>query len=76
MKYVKHNVNNQKYLILDLDETLIYSSKHKMLENSEKLGGSFNGYINLRPYVGKFLEEASKIFNLILFTASEAPYAE
>ena len=69
-----HKKATKKYLILDLDETLIFSTKKKISPNSifiEK-----NLYINTRPYLENFLKNASKLYNLILFTAADKIYAE
>lgn len=76
LEYIKHKIVEKRYLFLDLDETLIYSSRDKIHLDSIKLKSPNKGYINLRPFVHQFLEEVSKIFNLILYTAGEAFYAE
>lgn len=33
-------------------------------------------YVHLRPYIHKFLRECSKMFDVVIFTASEQSYAE
>lgn len=76
MNYVRHFVSKKRYLILDLDETLIFCTRSQLHPDSIKLTDNQKGYITLWPFIFQFLEEVSKIFNLILFTASEAPYAE
>lgn len=50
-------------LVLDLDETLIFYEKknHKLYE---------------RPHLQSFLEKASKMWKLVIFTASTKAYAD
>lgn len=62
-------------MILDLDETLIFTSQVWVNKDSFKIEGLQKGFLNQRPFLNQFLEETSKIFNLILFTASDAHYA-
>ncbi len=58
--------HKKKYtLILDLDETLVHFKR-------EQEGGQ----VLLRPYVHFFLEEMSKFYELIIFTASQKDYAD
>ena len=71
---LKHKIEKKRYLILDLDETLIFSSRRKI--SSKSIFIEKNVYLNKRPYLKEFLNNVSKRFNLILFTASEKSYAE
>lgn len=71
---LKHKIEKKRYLILDLDETLIFSSKRRI--SSKSIFIEKNLYVNKRPYLKDFLRNVSKRFNLILFTASEKKYAE
>lgn len=72
---MKHNLSFKRYLILDLDETLIFNSKERICRDSIRLSEKY-GFITLRPYLLEFLQEVQKHYNLILFTASESAYAE
>jgi len=72
----------RKTLVLDMDETLIHSNLNVQLLPSYDfavsvcLKKSYKVYVNLRPFIHEFLEEMSKDFELILFTASDKRYAE
>jgi len=73
----KLNVENETSLILDLDETLItrchindMPDKIVRTEADKTIG------IRLRPYLYEFLENMSKYFEILIFTASSLPYAE
>ena len=83
-----HNINkNKKMLILDLDETLVHSclqpiqNKNNIIQPDIFLKVKFhsnyhNVYVLKRPFVDEFLEEMSKIYNIIIFTASVQEYAD
>jgi len=72
-----------KTLVLDLDETLVHSS----FKNPSNGKRDFTVpvpidnvvhtvYVNKRPYVDKFLEEVTKDYEIVLFTASLPKYAD
>ena len=72
---------NKKTLLLDLDETLVHSSFRSLPFNSDielnllidnKI---FNINVLKRPYVSEFLNKMSKIFEVVIFTASVPQYA-
>ena len=76
----------KKTLILDLDETLVHSSFKPIIFNGIFyppdifLPINFNGnkhkvYVLKRPHLEEFLEEMSKVYNIIIFTASVKEYA-
>ena len=68
---------NQKYLILDLDETLIHSVEKT--ENCQVTLPDNNGAdirMNVRPYVREFLQNMSQFYQIYVFTASTKSYAE
>ena len=83
-------INKQKkFLILDLDETLVHSSFYPF--NSEDDDNKttsdifftilfnkkyYDVYVLLRPYFNEFINKMSKIFNIYIFTASIKEYAE
>jgi len=73
----------KKTLVLDLDETLVHSS----FKNPSNGKRDFTVpvpidnvvhtvYVNKRPYVDKFLEEVTKHYEIVLFTASLPKYAD
>ena len=80
--------NNIKYpikkktLILDLDETLVHSSMRPFQRCADiTLPINYNGknifiYVLRRPFLDKFLEEMSLLYEIIIFTASLADYSE
>ena len=71
-------------LVLDLDETLVHccnfdglqASYQTMISYRSKHNGStINAKMNLRPHARQFLEEASRHYDLVVYTASESDYA-
>ena len=63
-----------KTLILDLDETLIHTSTRELsdivLKDQPEL------CFSVRPYAREMLNYVSKKFEVVLFTASQKPYAD
>jgi len=76
--------SSKKILVLDLDETLVHSTiKKKKKSRSYDLKFKLryedfllNFYVDKRPHVDDFLKEVSKIFHVVIFTASTQEYAE
>ena len=71
---------DKKTLVLDLDETLVHSSffpfeKNDVILNVSLDGVFYNIYVLIRPWVENFIQEMSKYFEIIIFTASIAAYA-
>ena len=71
---------NKKTLILDLDETLVHSSTTSFENNDIILNVDFdsilyNIYVLVRPGVENFIKKLSKIFEIVIFTASISRYA-
>jgi len=71
---------NKKTLILDLDETLVHSSPSPFPKNDLILEVDFDGilyniYVLIRPGAENFIKRMSKIFELVIFTASISRYA-
>lgn len=63
-------------LVLDLDETLIHANIHSGYGYDFKItlndkGRIFDLFINMRPFVKEFINEVSKHFEVVLFTAGE-----
>lgn len=71
----------RRSLVLDLDETLIHTEVEPIhdadfsftLSSHE---GSQKMFVRIRPHAKHFLAEVAKHFEVIVFTASERPYAE
>jgi RNA polymerase II subunit A small phosphatase-like protein len=61
--------------LLDLDETLVHSS-FKPIENPDIIlpvpldGRVIKVYVLIRPFVEEFLERMTKIYEVVIFTAS------
>lgn len=68
---------NKPLLILDLDETLIYSIPTEEYQNEKYdflIGEDF--YVKKRPYVEDFLLEISEHFDLAVWTAASHGYGQ
>ncbi|KAJ2724507.1 hypothetical protein GGI07_001938 [Coemansia sp. Benny D115] len=68
-------------LVLDLDETLVHCALTKV-ENADLVfpveynGVDYDVYCRLRPGYLRFLERASQLFEVVVFTASQQVYAD
>ncbi|XP_050225628.1 RNA polymerase II C-terminal domain phosphatase-like 4 [Mercurialis annua] len=70
-------------LVLDLDETLLQTTRDSVTEYIEslqdvikvKLPNSYSCTVKLRPFVLDFLEQASTMFELYVYTNSRQAYA-
>jgi len=77
----KQNNKNKKCLVLDLDETLVHSSFKKVPKADFLVPVDIDGvvhtvYVLKRPYTDEFLKACGEIFEIVLFTASLAKYAD
>jgi len=72
---------NRKTLVLDLDETLVHSSftyipDADFIIEIELDGAIYKVYVRKRPGVDEFMREVGKKFEVVVFTASLAKYAD
>lgn len=68
-------------LVLDLDETLVHCSTEFFPEADFEFcvhfqGSDYNVYVKRRPHLNAFLKYASSYFEVVVFTASQAAYAD
>ncbi|CAD8209857.1 unnamed protein product [Paramecium pentaurelia] len=75
-------MKNQKTLVLDLDETLMHCNEQQQMKYDFKIpiqmpnGQVHEAGISVRPFAQQFLQECSKHFEIIIFTASHQLYAD
>ena len=79
--YLPPNKTGKKTLVLDLDETLVHSQfgpfeiPSDVVINIEIENEIHDIHVLVRPGVKEFLENISKIFEVVIFTASISKYA-
>jgi len=78
---LKAEQSHMKCLVLDLDETLVHSSFKPIPDpdftvDIELDGAIHRVYVRKRPGVDHFLREVGKKFEIVVFTASLAKYAD
>lgn len=66
---------DKKFLVLDLDETLV-NAKFEGDSANQKVFDSSKVKIAIRPHAAEFLKEMAEVWNLIVFTASDKKYAD
>ena len=80
--FLPPNSTGQKTLVLDLDETLVHSQfgpfdvPSDVVINIEIENEIHDIHVLVRPGVQEFLEKISKIYEIVIFTASISKYAE
>jgi Dullard-like phosphatase family protein len=65
----------KKFLVLDLDETLV-SAKFEGDSAIQKIFDPSKVKIAIRPFASEFLREMAELWNIIVFTASDKKYAD
>ncbi len=65
-------MNLRPLLILDLDETLIHASEHKLEHKPHLVLGEYLVY--KRPYLDEFLHESSRYFDLAVWSSASEGY--
>eukprot|EP01126_Amoeba_proteus_P052547 TRINITY_DN6358_c0_g1_i5.p1 TRINITY_DN6358_c0_g1~~TRINITY_DN6358_c0_g1_i5.p1 ORF type:complete len:275 (+),score=39.93 TRINITY_DN6358_c0_g1_i5:182-1006(+) len=77
----REDKKGRKCLVLDLDETLVHSSfevvpKYDFQIPVELEGTTFQVYVAKRPGVDEFLRRMGSCYEVVIFTASVAKYAD
>jgi len=78
---IPEHKKGKKCLVLDLDETLVHSS-FKPVDRSDFIvpveieNQVHKVYVAKRPYVDDFLKKCGELFEVVVFTASLAKYAD
>ncbi|XP_028818398.1 CTD small phosphatase-like protein 3 [Denticeps clupeoides] len=71
----------QATLVLDLDETLVFSSLN-VIEEAEYTfytnfqDHTYKAYMILRPYISEFLQAMAKVFEMFVYTSAKKEYGE
>ena len=69
--------SNNKTLILDLDETLVYCTLKCYNRDATPIPGPIEGqiiFVHKRPFLDEFLQKMSKIFTLVIYSAASDSY--
>jgi len=78
---LRENKKGKKCLVLDLDETLVHSSFKPVRECDfivpvEIENQLHKVYVSKRPYVDEFMKRCGELYEIVVFTASLAKYAD
>jgi len=78
---VQEHLAGRPLLVLDLDETLVHSSFKPVTVPDlvipvEIKGNTHQVYVRKRPYVDEFMRRMAQMFEVVVFTASLAEYAD
>jgi CTD small phosphatase-like protein 2 len=68
-------------IVLDLDETLVHASVERCTAHDVSFvvdmgTQQITVYVKIRPFAKEFLQRVSQLFEVCVFTASLAPYAD
>ena len=74
-------MKGKKTLVIDLDETIVhslfeYNSSAEIVLPITIQGHIFMIYVQIRPKCIEFIKEAAKYFEIVIFTAAKAIYAD
>eukprot|EP01127_Copromyxa_protea_P001552 TRINITY_DN11525_c0_g1_i1.p1 TRINITY_DN11525_c0_g1~~TRINITY_DN11525_c0_g1_i1.p1 ORF type:complete len:358 (-),score=59.56 TRINITY_DN11525_c0_g1_i1:93-1127(-) len=77
----RENRKGRKCLVLDLDETLVHSSFQEVARYDFKIpveieDVTYTVYVAKRPGVDEFMKKMGEIYEIVIFTASLANYAD
>lgn len=72
--YRRNGINNMKgtLLVLDLDETLLYATKDKLIQQEDFVAGPY--YVYVRPNLDYFLSEIAEEFKLAIWSSADDTY--
>lgn len=72
--YRRNGINNMKgtLLVLDLDETLLYATKDKLIQQEDFVAGPY--YVYVRPNLDYFLSEMAEEFKLAIWSSADDTY--
>lgn len=74
---ILHPSDDRPVLVLDLDNTLVFSTPLRTVSTEFSIClGRRRFHVQVRPGAKAFLKEASKIFQIVIFTASKKEYAD
>lgn len=68
----ENSAHNKILLILDVDETLLFASEHRLAHAPDFAAGPY--FVYLRPHLHEFLHNAQSRFQLAIWSSSSANY--
>jgi len=77
----RENKKGKKCLVLDLDETLVHSSFKPVPDSDFTVSVEIEGqvhqvFVSKRPHVDEYLKRCGELYEVVVFTASLAKYAD